>query len=919
MSRPELHRYTLPNGLRVVLAPDRSRPVAGVSVHYDVGFRSEPRGRTGFAHLFEHLMFQGSESLAKLEHIRYVEASGGACNGSTRQDWTEYHQVLPAAALERVLFCEADRMRAPRLTEENLRNQIAVVKEEIRLNVLNRPYGGFPWLLLPPVLYRTFPNAHNGYGDFTDLDRATVQDCAAFFDAYYGPGNAVLTITGDADPEAAARLVERHFGDVPARPVPTRVPLAEPVPDGPRRAAHADPHAPLPALAVGYRLPDPVAELEGYLAAFVLAEVLTGGETARLRERLVLLDGLAIDVRARCGLLEALTARDPDTFVLTARHPAEVDPDRLLAAVDEELAKLANDGPDAAELAGVTARAAGSLFAEQDRPAERTLGYGTAELLLGDAGWAADLPHRIREVTAGQVAAAAAALRPESRAVLTLVPGERSASPAGLLPGGSSPAGSLPTGSLPGGEGRVLTAGTHRDAETIGRTPAGPRPVPGLAVQRPVPPPTMVDTVLDTGLRVIAARSPSVPMVHARMRIPFPGTEPDFPATAELLAASLLDGTRRRGRAELDAVLAAVGANLAAARDPLWLRLSGRVLSGGLDTLLQTLAEVLTEPGYPAPEVTRERDLLVERLAVERAEPRAIAREALQRYRYGDHPIAAELPQPDAVAVVDPDRVRALHERAASPAGSVLVLVGDLDPDRATAAVAAAMAGWCPGAAAGELPPVPADRGGGVQLVHRPGAVQAQIRLCAPAVGRGSGRYPALRLANLVFSGYFSSRLVANLREDKGFTYGARSRIESTRLAASLLVETETATAVTAPALAEIRRELDRLVTDPPGTAEVEAARQYAMGALLTSLDTQAELASVISGLVGEGLDPGWLVDHQDWLGAVTVAEVAEAAREFFPPAGASGVVVGDATVLADPLQPPTPPAPKPPPGAGLV
>ncbi|MGH3889129.1 MAG: M16 family metallopeptidase, partial [Pseudonocardiaceae bacterium] len=159
----ELHRETLPNGLRVVLAPDRSAPVVAVGVHYDVGFRSEPEGRTGFAHLFEHLMFQGSESMEKLAHFRHVQSSGGTFNGSTHPDYTDYYEVVPSAALERALFIEADRMRAPRITADNLRNQVDVVKEEIRLNVLNRPYGGFPWITLPPVLYDTFPNAHNGY------------------------------------------------------------------------------------------------------------------------------------------------------------------------------------------------------------------------------------------------------------------------------------------------------------------------------------------------------------------------------------------------------------------------------------------------------------------------------------------------------------------------------------------------------------------------------------------------------------------------------------------------------------------------------------------------------------------------------------------------------------------------------------
>ena len=209
-----VERLTLPNGLRVVLAPDRSAPVVGVAVVYDVGIRSEPEGRTGFAHLFEHLMFQGSENLEKLAHFRYVQASGGIFNGSTHLDYTDYYELLPSNALERGLFLEADRMRSPRITEENLANQIAVVKEEIRVNVLNRPYGGFPWLRLPPVVFDTFPNAHDGYGSFVDLESATVEDASAFFETYYAPSNAVLCIAGDLEVANTVELIERHFSSV---------------------------------------------------------------------------------------------------------------------------------------------------------------------------------------------------------------------------------------------------------------------------------------------------------------------------------------------------------------------------------------------------------------------------------------------------------------------------------------------------------------------------------------------------------------------------------------------------------------------------------------------------------------------------------------------------------------------------------
>jgi zinc protease len=419
----ELHREILSNGLRVVLSPDLSAPVVAVGVHYDVGFRSEPQGRTGFAHLFEHLMFQGSESLEKLAHFRHVQSSGGTFNGSTHQDYTDYYEVVPSAALERALFIEADRMRAPRITAENLRNQVDVVKEEIRLNVLNRPYGGFPWITLPPVLYDTFPNAHNGYGDFSELEAATVDDCAAFFDAYYAPGNAVLTVAGDFEIAAALELVHRHFDDVPARTVPPRPSFAEPPPEGERRRSYPDSHAPLPALAIGYRLPDPNAGFEDYLAYEVLSSVLSDGDSTRLEQRLVHTDALVTDISVGCGLFGTpLDARDPDTFTITAVHPASVDMEAVLAATDEEIARLAADGPDPDELARINARWAATLFRENDRLVTRTMAIGAFELLHGRAELITELPVMVAAMGPEQVAHAAGRLRPDSRAVLIVEP-----------------------------------------------------------------------------------------------------------------------------------------------------------------------------------------------------------------------------------------------------------------------------------------------------------------------------------------------------------------------------------------------------------------------------------------------------------------------------------------------------------------
>ena len=423
-TRYPVERFTLDNGLRVVLAPDRTAPVVGIAVVYDVGIRSEPQGRTGFAHLFEHLMFQGSENLEKLAHFRYVQGAGGTFNGSTHLDYTDYFETLPSNALERALFLEADRMRGPRLTEENLRNQVDVVKEEIRVNVLNRPYGGFPWLNLPPVMFDTFPNAHDGYGSFDDLEGATVADAADFFHRYYACGNAVLSVGGDLDIAEATTLIERHFGDVPARPAPARPSFDEPDLDGERRRSYPDKLAPLPAMASAWRVPDPIAEFDDYLPYVVLAEVLTDGEASRLVERLVQRDRTVTSVGGYLGFMgDPFDVRDPTALLLQAHLPPGGDVEKLLRTIDEELDRIATDGLTDGELTRTQARMGTHLLRDTDAVLGRVLQMAVLEQQCGEPGLINELPRLVGEVTEAQVRAAAATLRPERRATIEVVPG----------------------------------------------------------------------------------------------------------------------------------------------------------------------------------------------------------------------------------------------------------------------------------------------------------------------------------------------------------------------------------------------------------------------------------------------------------------------------------------------------------------
>jgi zinc protease len=353
-----------------------------------------------------------------------VQGSGGTFNGSTHFDYTDYFETLPSNALERALFLEADRMRGPRLTEENLRNQVDVVKEEIRVNVLNRPYGGFPWLKLPPVMFDTFPNAHDGYGSFTDLESATVVDAAEFFHHYYAVGNAVLSVAGDFDVATATALIEEHFRDVPDRKAPSRPDFTEPDLTAERRESYTDKLAPLPAVAAAWRVPDPIADLTGYLPYVVLAEVLTDGDASRLVERMVQRDRTVTSVGGYVGFMgEPFAVRDPTALLLQAHLPPGGDVGKVIDTMDEECRRIASDGLDPQELTRTQARMATHLLRDTDAVLGRGLQMAVLEQQRGAPELVNDLPRLIASVTEEQVIAAASTLTADRRASIEVIPG----------------------------------------------------------------------------------------------------------------------------------------------------------------------------------------------------------------------------------------------------------------------------------------------------------------------------------------------------------------------------------------------------------------------------------------------------------------------------------------------------------------
>ena len=422
--------YRLPNGLRVVLSRDTTAPTVAVGAYYHIGFRNEPRDRTGFAHLFEHLMFQGSTNLGKLEFIKLVESNGGLLNGSTRFDFTNYFEVVPAHTLETILWAEADRMKGLAIDSANLKNQQEVVKNEVRVNVLNQPYGSFPWIDLPMTANENWFNAHNFYGDLADLDAATLTDAAAFFQKYYAPNNAVLAVVGDFDPAQARAWIRTYFGGIPAVELPAPPDLTEPRQVAEKRASRVDSLATRPALGLAWHVPP--RWTPEWFAFGLIDQILGQGRDARLFEALVQEKGYTGDVSAgiNWGLGHQFNYQGPMLWMVSLYHDADVSPDSIVAAVDREVQALVDRPVDAATLARARTKMRASLYDIM----ESFSGFGTLDLLASFALFD-DAPDRANQLEAGFARVTPALiqrtareyLRAGNRTVYTIVPGARQA------------------------------------------------------------------------------------------------------------------------------------------------------------------------------------------------------------------------------------------------------------------------------------------------------------------------------------------------------------------------------------------------------------------------------------------------------------------------------------------------------------
>jgi predicted Zn-dependent peptidase len=415
--------YKLANGLRVILSQDNAVPVVSVYIIYNVGARSEEKGRTGFAHLFEHMMFEGSANAPKGMHPATVQMNGGLLNGSTHPDFTDYYEVLPSNKLATALWLESDRMRSLAINEENLKNQKEAVKQERRLSFDNQPYATAEVDVWPTLMYGNWQNSHSLIGSFEDLNAASLEDVSRFFKTYYAPNNAALVIVGDIQVPEAKKLIETYFADIPAQPQPKRPDLTEPAEFHSRKETYKDPLARVPAVVIGY--PGPKRNSPDFFALRMIDAILTAGDSAQLRMDLVKGKQSVIQYEAELGwpFASALDYRDPEAYAMFLLHKPTFTGDQIVAQVQDEIARLQKEPMGEKELERIKTQVRALRIKELQSSFNRARALAQYELADGNPKLINTDLDSLMAVTAAQIQETAKKyLTPDKRVVLEIVP-----------------------------------------------------------------------------------------------------------------------------------------------------------------------------------------------------------------------------------------------------------------------------------------------------------------------------------------------------------------------------------------------------------------------------------------------------------------------------------------------------------------
>ncbi|HEX8138822.1 MAG TPA: pitrilysin family protein [Pyrinomonadaceae bacterium] len=953
----------LPNGLRLILHEDHSTPIVAVNIWYHVGSKNEVPGRTGFAHLFEHMMFQGSKHYDNDFFVPLQEA-GGTLNGSTNSDRTNYWEVVPSNFLELALWLESDRMGylLDALTEEKLTNQRDVVKNEKRQNYDNRPYG----LVSEQIATAMYPPGHPyrwlTIGSLEDLNAASLADVSNFFRRFYTPNNASLVIAGDFDPTEAGRLVEKYFG--PIKPGPTVEPVIAPAARLERelRITMED-RVSLPRVYISWHGVPAWAGDDAELDT--LSTVLAGGKGSRLYKALVYEQQIAQDVTAFNNSRELA-----GQFQIVATVKPGKAVEELERAIDEQLEMLKREAPPTVEEMERAYNARESSFVYS---LQTVGGFGGRSdqlnqyaVFLNDPGYFQQDLARYASVTAEDVARVANAYLTDRRLVLTVIPGARAKEIAAAPPAPTGPAVAVePTSEptetttltgAPGTDPQAATtgavvnaavrqaqsvdpaAGAHEQsrAEAAATTPAGAAPpatiahagphekqdeqreTGGLYLQPAAKPdprfalPLVQRRTLSNGLGLVIVEHHELPVVTLNVVL---GTgaaadPPERAGLASITAALLDEGTRGRSALDISNELAAIGARLGTGAD--W-DLSGVSLlsvARHLESALSIFKDVLARPSFPERELELQRNTRLTAIMQRRDNPQDIAGVVFASLLYGrehpyGHPIIGDEPSVRAVTL---DDIKSFYRTYYRPNNATLIVVGDVSPEALVPQLERAFAGWERSDVPQTTVNAPSEsRGSGgarLYLVDKPNAAQSVIVIGQVGPSRSTPDYFPLLVMNTMLGGQFTSRLNLNLREDKGYTYGARTFFDYRRGVGPFAATTSVQTAVTKESIEEIRKELRGIRGEIPVTeSELEFSKQAIIRGFPRSFETPEHIANRLADVVVYGLPDDYFNHYIESVRSVTREEVMEVARRYLDPSRMVILVVGDRAVVEPDLR----------------
>lgn len=870
--------------MKVLAVRDPTTPNVAVQVWYGVGSKDDPEGRSGFAHLFEHLMFKATRNMPAETLDRLTEDVGGYNNAGTADDYTQYDQVVPANHLERILWAEAERMGSLVVDEAVFRSERDVVKEELRQNVLATPYGRLFSLFLPTASYQAHPYRRPGIGSIEELDAATLDDVRAFHRDHYRPDNALLVVVGAFEPAQLDVWVDRYFGPMtnPSRPRPI-VKVVEPRRAAPGVFEGAGPNVPLPAVVITWQ--GPAARDADAPALKVLDAVLSAGKSSRLYDTLVYEKQIAVEAFSNADL-----PADPGLFLVGAIAAGGHDIPELEAALLAEVARLRDAPPTPAELAEAKNELLAGALRERETIEGRASALGYAAIVTGDPAAANTELAQLQAVTAEDVQRVARRYLAEDRRMSIRyraeAPGASQTATVAATPGASTPY-----------DGPIVTLAD--EAQRV-RPPA-----PGPQV--PATLPTAEERTLANGLRVIVARSSDLPLVTADLSVRAGvWADPRGKAGATAMMAGLLtEGTKTRSARDIARRVESLGATLSSGAGQEAVSVTLSALPDTLDETLVILADVARNPAFAAEELDRQRDQALDGLSVAYRQPAGLAGAAIAPVVFAGTPLGrASQGTPESLKQLNRQDLVRLHVAAFRPDNAVLVLTGDITPEVGFALAERTFGGWraptAPLPAAPAIQPSTKPRAVAIDL---PKADQASVNVVRSAVSRGDPDYYPALVAATVLGGGYSARLNQEIRIKRGLSYGAGARLASGRAAGSFQASAQTKTESVVEVLGLINAELARLGSEPAGPDELAARKSTLIGGYGRALATSGGLADILGELALTGTPLEELGRYTDRVQAVDAEQVRAHARRGLDPAATSVIIAGDAALFAPALK----------------